>query len=144
MIKCQMRNLILVIFAIISVNGQENFNGSFITKYEYGKMLYFNPRGISCTKCHASDAKGKTISTFKHIWHKKEYICTIKTTDITDTSYANFVQKLDPNIKKKKKLFKKGDVCGKLTYKNSMPTYFLTKEELNSIYFYLTNKAKYE
>jgi len=144
MIKYTMRNLILVIITIISANGQENFNGSFITKYEYGKMLYFNPRGISCTKCHADDAKGKTISTFKHIWHKKEYMCTIKTKDITGTSYTDFVQKLDPNIKKKKKKFKKGDICGKLIYKNSMPTYFLTKDELSSIHFYLKNKVKYE
>ena len=134
--------ILLTVF-FIEIYGQNNFNSSFITKYEYGKMLYFNPRGISCSKCHGLDAKGITISTFTHTRQKKEYTCKIHTTDITSVTYSNFISKLDSKLKKQKKKFKKDEVCKKLTYGNSMPTYFLTNDELNSIFFYLTNKDKY-
>jgi hypothetical protein len=107
-------------------------------------MLYNNPRGISCNKCHGHDAKGKTIVSFVHIRNKKRFNCEIKTDDITDITYSDFLQKLDPKLEKQKKTFKKTEVCQKLTYQNSMPTYFLTQEELSSIYFYLKNKDKYE
>ena len=123
---------------------QSNFDNSFITKYEYGKMLYKNPRGISCNKCHGDDAKGKIISTFTHIQNKKKYICTIQSTDITNISFKQFQLTLDPKLGKPKKKFDKTQVCEKLTYSNSMPTYFLTPEELTSIHFYLTNKDTYE
>ena len=121
-----------------------NFDSSFITQYEYGKMLYNNPRGISCTKCHGSDAKGIVIETFKHKRNKKEYLCSLKSPDITNIEFEEFQAVLDPKLEKPKKKFDKDQVCEKLTYGNSMPTYFLTPEELNSIYFYLKNKEKYE
>lgn len=123
---------------------KSTFDNSFITQYEYGKMLYNNPRGISCNKCHAKDAKGKIISTFTHRRNKKKYICSIETEDITNISYEKFLMALDPSIKKIKKKFDKTQVCAKLTYKNSMPTYFLTQDELKSIYFYISNKEKYD
>ncbi|MDB2405373.1 c-type cytochrome [Arcobacteraceae bacterium] len=123
---------------------KEDFTNSFITQYEYGKMLYNNPRGISCTKCHGEDAKGKSISSFIHKSNKKRYNCTIETEDITNISYSKFLQTLDPKLEKPKKKFTKKQKCEKLTYGNSMPTYFLTPEELKSIYFYLTNRKKYE
>jgi len=121
-----------------------DFNNSFITNYEYGKMLYENPRGISCAKCHGENAKGKDIVSFTHIKNKLKYNCTIKSGDITNISYENFLNTLDPKLEKPKKKFTKEQVCEKLIYKNSMPKYFLTQEELNSIYFYLTNKEKYQ
>ncbi len=134
----------LIILFTTMFGANSNFDNSFITKYEYGKMLYKNPRGISCNKCHGDDAKGKVISTFTHIQNKKKYTCTIKSADITDVSYELFQATLDPKLEKPKKKFDKTQICEKLTYGNSMPTYFLTNEELSSIYFYLTNKAKYE
>tara|TARA_B110000046_G_C13007556_1_gene405065 strand:- start:374 stop:757 length:384 start_codon:yes stop_codon:yes gene_type:complete len=123
---------------------KSDFDNSFITKYEYGQMLYVNPRGISCVKCHGANAKGKEIASFTHIQNKLKYNCKIKSTDITNISYKNFLLSLDSKLEKPKKKFSKNQVCQKLTYGNSMPTYFLTIEELNSIYFYLTNKNKYE
>ncbi|MGB5868495.1 MAG: c-type cytochrome [Arcobacteraceae bacterium] len=121
-----------------------DFNNSFITKFEYGKMLYANPRGISCAKCHGDDAKGKKIASFTHIRNKVKYNCTIRSEDITNISYKNFIATLDPRLEKPKKKFAKDQICEKLIYGNSMPKYFLTNEELNSIYFYLTNKEKYK
>jgi len=135
---------LIFLFFTTMLLGKSDFNNSFITKYEYGKMLYENPRGISCVKCHGKDARGKEITTFTHIRNKKKYTCTIKSDDITDITYKNFLLTLDPRLKKPKKKFAKNEICKKLTYGNSMPTYFLTNEELNSIYFYLKNKDKYQ
>ena len=72
---------LLVLFFLISLNlmaedskpqeqnankaAELDINNSFITKYEYGKMLFNNPRGIGCNKCHGDDAKGKKIVEFK-------------------------------------------------------------------------------
>jgi hypothetical protein len=133
--------LLLITTILIS---KSTFDTSFITQYEYGKMLYNNPRGISCVKCHAKDATGKTISNFIHIRRKKKYHCSIKSPDITNISYEKFLHTLDPTLEKIKKKFKKDQICNKLTYRNSMPTYFLTQEELKSIYFYISNRKKYE
>ena len=107
-------------------------------------MLYKNPRGISCNKCHGDNAKGKVISTFKHTRRDKNYTCVIKSSDITNIGFELFKSTLDPALEKPKRKFDKTQICAKLTYGNSMPTYFLTNEELTSIYFYLTNKDKYE
>jgi len=134
----------IFVFLINFLFAQTDFIDSFITKFEYGKMLYNNPRGISCVKCHAKDAKGKIIVTFTHHYHKKEYICTIKTKDITKISKDDFFAKLDSSIPMKKRKFDKTQVCQKLTYGNSMPKYFLTKDELESIYFYITHEDEYE
>jgi len=92
----------------------------FITKLEYGKMLYHNPRGISCAKCHGENAKGKIIAKYYIIKNKKKLLKIIKTPDITNIDYENFV----------KKLFHK-----KLSI---MPKYnYLTKDEINTLYFYI-------
>ena len=43
----------------------------------YGKMLFNNPRGIGCNKCHGDDARGKRIVNFKHEHDKKIYDCSV-------------------------------------------------------------------
>jgi hypothetical protein len=117
-------------------NDNKNF---FITQYEYGKMLYKNPRGISCAKCHGGNAKGKLISKFTHIKKKKKYRCNIKSKDITNISKKKFLNKLNPTQKIKKRKFNKSQICEKLVYGNTMPKYFLTKSELDSIFYYITH-----
>jgi hypothetical protein len=117
-------------------------NESFITKFEYGKMLYNNPRGISCAKCHGADAKGMVLSKFKHYEKKNTYYCEIKTDDITRVSLDVFKAKLDPEIKEKRPKFGEGEVCAKMIYGNTMPKYFLTQNELESIYYYITQLNK--
>jgi len=138
-----MIKLIFLCFTTLLV-AKSDLSNTFITKYEYGKMLYTNPRGISCAKCHGDDAKGKKIASFVHIRNKIKYNCTIRSEDITSVTYKNFQMTLDPKIEKPKKNFAKDQICEKLTYGNSMPKYFLTNEELDSIYFYLTNKENYK
>ena len=140
-----MRFMIKLYFLCITtlLFSKSDFDNSFITKYEYGKMLYNNPRGISCVKCHGENAKGKTIATFVHIRNKVKYNCKIQSEDITNVTYERFLKTLDPRLEKAKRKFQKDQVCEKLIYQNSMPTYFLTNEELDSIYFYLTNQENY-
>lgn len=142
MIKYSMKKIILLPIAISLNLFSTNFDNSFITQYEYGKMLYKNPRGISCIICHGKDAKGRVISTFTHISkkEKKEYKCIVKSSNIKGLTLKKFKAVLDPNIKKPKKKIDKKNICEKLIYGNIMPTYFLTNEELNSIYYYLTHK----
>jgi len=135
---------LLFLFLTSLLYAKNGFNNSFITKFEYGKMLYANPRGISCVKCHGDDAKGKTITSFTHVRNKVKYNCTIRSEDITNITYERFIATLDPKKEKPKKKFAKNQICEKLIYGNSMPKYFLTNEELNSIYFYLTNKDEYK
>lgn len=112
---------------------------SFITKYEYGKMLYNNPRGISCAKCHGDDAKGKEIGIFKHVIKKRVYNCVIESNDISNISFQLFKAKLDPDIKLKRPRFNSDQVCERMIYGNTMPKYFLTQDELESIHYYITN-----
>jgi len=118
---------------------KKQIDNSFITKYEYGKMLYNNPRGIGCNKCHGNDAKGKVIATFIHKTKHKIYHCKVHSYDITQISKKRFIQKLDPNLIISKPHFPKDDICDKLIYGNTMPKYFLTASEMDSIYYYITH-----
>jgi hypothetical protein len=117
-----------------------DINNSFITKYEYGKMLYNNPRGIGCNSCHGNDARGKKMVDFKHqVSDKKIYNCTLVVPDIKNIDYATFSTKVNskknPNFK-----FDKDQVCEKLIYyANVMPTYFLVEEEIEAIFYYIQN-----
>ncbi len=116
-----------------------DINNSFITKFEYGKMLYNNPRGIGCNSCHGDDAKGKKIVDFKQLHEKKFYNCTLVVPNIKDIDYETFSIKVNskknPNIK-----FEKEQVCEKLIhYANVMPTYFLVEEEIEAIFYYVKN-----
>ncbi|EHN2731235.1 hypothetical protein KGG34_001311, partial [Campylobacter jejuni] len=43
---------IVLMFFLFSIN---LFGADFITLKEYSKMLYENPRGISCKECHGAD-----------------------------------------------------------------------------------------
>ena len=117
-----------------------DINNSFITKYEYGKMLYNNPRGIGCNSCHGNDARGRKMVDFKHqLLDKKVYNCTLVIPDIKNIDYETFSLKV--NTKKNINLkFEKEQVCEKLIHNaNVMPTYFLVEEEIEAIYYYIQN-----
>ena len=44
-------------FSIIFFTFLLAFSKDFITDIEYGKMLYKNPRGVGCNKCHAKKVR---------------------------------------------------------------------------------------
>ena len=92
-------------------------NEDFISHYEYGEMLYNNPRGVSCSQCHGENGKGEVIVEYRDI-HGKE---TLKGSDIRRES-------LDRMIKSVNK------------YHKIMPRYYLTDEEVKAIYDYLQKK----
>ena len=116
-----------------------DIDNSFITKFEYGKMLYHNQRGIGCNKCHGEKAEGKKIVDFKHTYNKKEYLCSMIIPSITETSYEVFSKKVNQKRNPNKK-FPKDKVCDKLVYyENVMPTYFLVEDEIEAIFYYIKN-----
>lgn len=86
-------------------------------------MLYKNPRGIGCNKCHGEDGNKMYIASYKD---KKNNSYRITAPAIKHLSLKRFSEVL--MAKKNKSLI--------------MPTYFLTKEELESIYYYITNKEQ--
>ena len=136
---------IILVFVIGLIAEDEKLvkvNNSFITKYEYGEMLYNNPRGIGCDTCHGNNAKGKKIVSFKHTYNKKKYDCVLTVPNIKDAEYETFFEKVNSKKNPKKK-FSKEQVCEKLIYKSSiMPTYFLVDEEIDAIYYYIKNLKK--
>lgn len=98
-----MRVLVLSIFIFLNSFAEESLNSSdinnsFITKYEYGKMLYNNPRGIGCNNCHGDDARGKKLVEFKHTQNQEEYFCSLIAPDIKYIEYDVFSKKV--NLKK--------------------------------------------
>lgn len=111
---CRMLKLIVFLFLPIFLIASD----SFITKYEYGKMLYKNPRGIGCNQCHGESGEGQIIATYKH---KKE-IREIKAPPINSLEKDEFLAAFN----KKNKI---------------MPKYHLTEMELEALYEYLI-KAK--
>ncbi|AXH14428.1 cytochrome c [Malaciobacter mytili LMG 24559] len=109
---------LLLLFFINTLFSFEDDN-SFITKYEYGAMLYNNPRGIGCNKCHGNGKKSVTIAKYRD---KKGALKTIVAPPINKVKFEDFKSKL------------KSDKTESLI----MPTYFLTDEELTSLYYYIT------
>jgi len=94
-----------------------NETESFITDYEYGEMLYSNPRGVSCAECHGSAGEGKIISHYQDIHGKQE----IKGDDIRKSTLEEMIQSVS-------------------FYHKVMPRYYLTNEEVKAIYDYLQKK----
>ncbi|MRJ03422.1 MAG: cytochrome c [Epsilonproteobacteria bacterium] len=91
---------------------------SFITKDEYATMLYQNPRGIGCHKCHGVKGKGLELGRYQ----EGNRTVIIKAPDITGLSYQRFKEAIRS---KKSRL---------------MPYYFLTDKEIKTLYYYLTKK----
>ena len=103
-------------------------DNSFITRFEYGAMLYENPRGVGCILCHEKGDKPVVIAKYKELNKKTKRLETksIIAPSIIDVSYDVFVNKMNSDK----------------TESKIMPTYFLTKEELDSLYFYIKNLRK--
>lgn len=90
------------------------FSEDFITPFEYGKMLYQNPRGIGCDKCHGIKGEGTLIATYKS-GTKTKYLFAPA---INKTSKEKFIHAIN-------------------NAKSVMPSYFLTNDEIASLYYYL-------
>lgn len=118
-----MKFIVFLLLFISSLFSNDIINNSFITDYEYGAMLYKNPRGIGCNKCHDNGYKAVVIAKYKD---KKGLVNELIAPPINKTSYEKFVEVLTT---------KRGR-------SNIMPSYFLTDNEIKSIYFYIQNLKK--
>ncbi|MCX2682745.1 hypothetical protein OQH60_02530 [Campylobacter sp. MIT 21-1685] len=100
------------------------FGADFITFKEYSKMLYENPRGISCKKCHGNDGGEQILGYYTKQGVKTPYIIP----SIQNVGFERFKNSL-------------------LQYKDSktiMPNYSLTDNEILALYNYIQqfNKGK--
>ena len=93
--------------------GEEDF----ISHYEYGEMLYANPRGVSCSQFHGKSGEGQTIVEFRDI-HGKQ---ALKGSDIRRDTLDDMIKAVN-------------------NYHKIMPRYYLTDEEVKAIYDYLQKK----
>ena len=89
----------------------------FISDYEYGEMLYANPRGVSCSQCHGKSGEGQTIVEYRDINGKQ----LLKGSDIRQDSLSTMIKSVN-------------------NYHKIMPRYYLTDEEVKAIYDYLKIK----
>jgi mono/diheme cytochrome c family protein len=119
-----MRNIFYIfIFLLFIINIYAKTNDNlFITDFEYGEMLYENPRGIGCVKCHGEDGNKKFIAKYK----LKNEIIKLYAPKINNLMLQDFKKVLTTER----------------SSKSIMPTYFLTSDEIQSIYLYITDKTK--
>jgi cytochrome c1 len=100
-------------------------------------MLYNNPRGISCAKCHGKRGEGKIITSFKE--NNKHIV--IKTAPFKNLSFEFFKKALFHKLNIKKIL--KKDKNSPLKYIIIMPKYnYLTDSEIKAIIYYLKKVNK--
>lgn len=92
---------------------------SFITEAEYSSQLYHSPRGIGCHKCHGEKGEGKLIASYRDKGVKK----TFHPSAIDQIEYAGFAKAMTNRQK-------------------GMPKYFLTTQEIETLYFYLHKDEK--
>ncbi len=93
-------------------------DGDFITDFEYGMMLYNNPRGISCAVCHGESAEGKKIVEYIDNNGKKVVINGVDIRQKTLLEISKTVARNHP----------------------IMPKYYLTEEEIKAIHYYIQRK----
>lgn len=91
----------------------------FISHYEYGQMLYENPRGVSCAQCHGKSGEGSIIVKYKDIDGKQ----VLMGSDIRKDSLSTMINAANG-------------------YHKIMPRYYLTDEEMKAIYDYLKVKNR--
>ena len=110
------------VFSIIAAIGLSSYlfaQESFMSKYEYGQMLYHQPRGVSCAACHGERGEGKIIATYMEIQKDKTKVKKVlKGSDIRQISLEKLTKALN-------------------TGPSVMPKYFLADEEIRAIHFYL-------
>ena len=91
------------------------FGEDFISEFEYGQMLYNDPRGVSCASCHGKVGEKTFIASYREDnGTSKEF-------------YAPDIRELD--LKQFKKALDSG---GRI-----MPKYYLTDKEAEAIFKYI-------
>ncbi len=107
----------VLIWSEESISGSES--ESFISEYEYGQMLYNNPRGVSCSQCHGKSGEGQVIVQYKKSLGKE----AIRGADIRKKTLHEMIKSVN-------------------AYHKVMPRYYLTDDEVKAIYGYLQKKNR--
>ncbi|HHB93838.1 MAG TPA: c-type cytochrome [Campylobacterales bacterium] len=117
--------LILLLLPILLLS-DTNTDDSFLLEIEYGKMLYNNPRGIACSKCHGKEGKGgQVISKY---YDKNSNPKLLKGIDITHYSFEQLKLSLENKFRDEKNHRVRHKI---------MPIYYLTDQEIKAIHTYL-------
>jgi len=96
-----------------------NAEVSFITEDEYASQLYHSPRGIGCFKCHGEKGEGKLIAKYKDKGENKSF----RPPAINELDFISFYKAMGKR-------------------QRGMPRYFLTDEEIKTLYVYLHPKEQ--
>ena len=104
--------LIITAF-VLNLEAKDSF---FITREEYGRMLYKEPRGISCNLCHGPSGESNLIVSYKHKGLRKDLVAP----RITNVSKDRFTKAIKHGY-------------------SIMPKYELTDNEIEVLYFYLSS-----
>ena len=123
----------ILIFGETNVTSEDETktDDGFLLEIEYGKMLYNNPRGISCSKCHGEEGKGgQKIAKYYDKYRNPKIL---KGLDITGYT----LEELDASLENRYKDRDNRQIKHKI-----MPMYYLTKEEIKAIYAYLQSSNK--
>ena len=117
-----------------NLSQEENLNiktsDSFLSSVEYGRMLYKNPRGISCAQCHGKAGKGG--QKIVKYYDKKRNPKLLKGVNITNYSLKDLKASLENNYHENNKR-KRHKI---------MPMYYLNDEEIQAIFDYLQHSNK--
>jgi len=109
-----------------------NTSESFLSSVEYGRMLYQQPRGISCAQCHGEAGKGG--QKIVKYYDKKRNPKLLRGVNITNYSLEELQASLNNEYRENNKT-KRHKI---------MPMYYLNHEETQAIFDYLqySNKQK--
>jgi len=107
-----MKSMIILLSCIYTMQAED-----FISKLEYGQMLYKNTREVSCVPCHGDRGEGKEITSYRSV---KGSIVTIDGPNIQNSTLKQLSESLA-----------KG--------KGIMPKYYFTEKEIEILHSYLLN-----
>ena len=108
--------MVLLLFMIVA-------NADFLSNDEYAKMLYNNPRGISCGACHGERGEGDVLASYTIEKNGQKIVKEVSVPAINTLGLKEF-----------KKAFERK--------KRYMPRYYLTEKELAYIYYYLIKQRE--
>ena len=105
---------------------EKKSDDSFLLEVEYGKMLYKNPRGISCAKCHGKTGKGGAkIAKYYDDDRNPKILKGLNILEFT-------LEELTASLKNQYR-----DKSHRRVKHKIMPMYYLTDKEARAIYSYL-------
>ncbi|WP_455756114.1 c-type cytochrome [Sulfurimonas sp.] len=107
-----MKYIILILLSL-----QLTAQTTFITPMEYASQLYKNPRGIGCHRCHGENGEGRLVATYEYKKENREF----RGPAINGVDFKEFYSALNKR-------------------KRGMPSYFLTKKEVQALYLYLNKE----